>query len=312
MDEVKFSIVIPVYNEEDNVIPLYNELKDVLMEAREPYEVIFVDDGSTDRTFERLLKLHEVDGRVKIIRFRRNFGQSLALAAGFKHTTGEIVISMDGDLQNDPRDIPRLVEKLNEGYDVVCGWRWDRKDPLFKKWFSRIANWLRRKITGERIHDSGCTLRAYRRACLEGLELFGELHRYIPTLLFWKGYKIGELKVNHRRRVFGRTKYGWKRLAKGFLDLLVVSFWQKYSYRPMHIFGGVGLLSTLIGFILGTYLVILRLFFGVSLAERPLFLISILLILMGIQFMTIGILSDIMVRLYYRAEGSYQIEKVVS
>jgi len=312
MDEVKFSIVIPVYNEEDNVIPLYNELKDVLMEAREPYEVIFVDDGSTDRTFERLLKLHEVDGRVKIIRFRRNFGQSLALAAGFKHATGEIVISMDGDLQNDPRDIPRLVEKLNEGYDVVCGWRWDRKDPLFKKWFSRIANWLRRKITGERIHDSGCTLRAYRRACLEGLELFGELHRYIPTLLFWKGYKIGELKVNHRRRVFGRTKYGWKRLAKGFLDLLVVSFWQKYSYRPMHIFGGVGLLSTLIGFILGTYLVILRLFFGVSLAERPLFLISILLILMGIQFMTIGILSDIMVRLYYRAEGSYQIEKVVS
>jgi len=312
MDEVKFSIVRPVYNEEDNVIPLYNELKDVLMEAREPYEVIFVDDGSTDRTFERLLKLHEVDGRVKIIRFRRNFGQSLALAAGFKHATGEIVISMDGDLQNDPRDIPRLVEKLNEGYDVVCGWRWDRKDPLFKKWFSRIANWLRRKITGERIHDSGCTLRAYRRACLEGLELFGELHRYIPTLLFWKGYKIGELKVNHRRRVFGRTKYGWKRLAKGFLDLLVVSFWQKYSYRPMHIFGGVGLLSTLIGFILGTYLVILRLFFGVSLAERPLFLISILLILMGIQFMTIGILSDIMVRLYYRAEGSYQIEKVVS
>ena len=312
MDEVKFSIVIPVYNEEDNVIPLYNELKDVLMEAREPYEVIFVDDGSTDRTFERLLKLHEVDGRVKIIRFRRNFGQSLALAAGFKHATGEIVISMDGDLQNDPRDIPRLVEKLNEGYDVVCGWRWDRKDPLFKKWFSRIANWLRRKITGERIHDSGCTLRAYRRACLEGLELFGELHRYIPTLLFWKGYKIGELKVSHRRRVFGRTKYGWKRLAKGFLDLLVVSFWQKYSYRPMHIFGGVGLLSTLIGFILGTYLVILRLFFGVSLAERPLFLISILLILMGIQFMTIGILSDIMVRLYYRAEGSYQIEKVVS
>jgi glycosyltransferase involved in cell wall biosynthesis len=312
MDEVKFSIVIPVYNEEDNVIPLYNELKDVLMEAREPYEVIFVDDGSTDRTFERLLKLHEVDGRVKIIRFRRNFGQSLALAAGFKHATGEIVISMDGDLQNDPRDIPRLVEKLNEGYDVICGWRWDRKDPLFKKWFSRIANWLRRKITGERIHDSGCTLRAYRRACLEGLELFGELHRYIPTLLFWKGYKIGELKVSHRRRVFGRTKYGWKRLAKGFLDLLVVSFWQKYSYRPMHIFGGVGLLSTLIGFILGTYLVILRLFFGVSLAERPLFLISILLILMGIQFMTIGILSDIMVRLYYRAEGSYQIEKVVS
>ncbi len=297
MDEVTLSVVIPCYNEEDNVKPLYEELKEALSGI--DYEAIFVDDGSTDKTFNILKELHNNDERVKAIRFRKNFGQSAALRAGFDSAKGEYVVSMDSDLQNDPQDIPKLFERLKSGYDVVCGWRYNRKDGLSKRLFSKFANWFRGWFMSENVHDSGCTLRVYKRETLEDLELFGELHRYIPALLYWKGFDIGEEKVNHRQRKYGITKYDWKRLVKGFLDLIVVTFWQKYSLRPTHIFGGLGLLGTGLGAIIFLYLVVLKLTTGEALSNRPLFTVSIFMVVVGIQFVTIGLLADILIRIYY-------------
>jgi glycosyltransferase involved in cell wall biosynthesis len=312
MDEFELSVVIPVYNEEENVRILYEELKEVLSKVGKSYEIIFVDDGSTDRTFQILKELNEKDKTVKVIRFRRNFGQSAALKAGFDYAKGKIVVSMDGDLQNDPRDIPKLLEKMeNEDLDVVCGWRYNRKDPVSKKLFSKIANWLRRRLTKEKIHDSGCTLRAYKSECVKDLELYGEMHRYIPALLLWKGYRIGEVKVNHRPRVYGKTKYNWKRLIKGFLDLIVVTFWQKYSFRPIHVFGGFGLIFSFVGIFLFLYLIFLRFLYNVGLSDRPLFIVSILLIIVGFQFIATGILADIMLKIYNSDRKPYLIERIL-
>ncbi len=221
---------------------------------------------------------------------------------------------MDGDLQNDPTDIPKLLEKIqNEDYDVVCGWRAERKDPHLKKAFSRFANLIRRNITSELVHDSGCTFRAYRSECVKNLDLYGETHRYIPAMLMWRGYKIGEVKVKHNPRKFGRTKYGWQRIFKGFLDLIVISFWQKYSVRPIHVFGGLGLLLSITGGLLGTYMGIERLFLGRGLSDRPLFLLAILMVIIGVQFIVSGILADILLKVYYgqNERKNYLIERVV-
>jgi glycosyltransferase involved in cell wall biosynthesis len=297
---VWISIVIPVYNEEDNVKALHTKLTEVLPAITENYEILFVDDGSTDNTFALLKKLNNEDKRLKVIKFRTNFGQSAALSAGFEFSNGDAIITMDGDLQNDPSDIPKLLDELQESdYDVVCGWRFDRADSKLKKLFSKIANLLRRRFTAEDIHDSGCTLRVYKKDCIADLELYGEMHRYIPALLLWKGYKIGEVKVKHHERKYGTTKYSWKRIVKGFLDLIVVTFWQKYSARPIHIFGGFGLLLSVVGGVVSLYLVIQRLFFGMSLADRPLFIVSIFMILVGVQFIVTGVLADIMLKVYY-------------
>ncbi len=308
------SVVVPFYNEEKNIVPLHAELNDVLKSLNRQYSIIFVDDGSTDDTYKNMLKVHEKDANVKIIKFRKNFGQSAALKAGFDYSDGNVVISMDGDLQNDPSDIPKLVEKIeNEDYDVVCGWRADRKDPFAKKITSKFANLLRKKTTGEIIHDSGCTFRAYRNGCVKGLDLYGETHRYIPAMLLWKGYRIGEVKVKHRPRKYGKTKYGLLRLGKGFLDLIVITFWQKYSVRPIHVFGGLGLVLGLSGGLLSVYMGIERLFFNEGLSDRPLFLLSILMIIIGVQFVVSGISADIMLKVYYGQNGrkNYLIEKVV-
>jgi hypothetical protein len=220
---------------------------------------------------------------------------------------------MDADLQNDPDDIPRLIKKLNEGYDVISGWRCNRKDPLLKKISSSFANSLRRVLTGERIHDSGCSLKAYRKKCIDDLDLYGEMHRFVPALLMWRGFKIGEIKVKHHKRVYGKTKYGIKRLAKGFLDLLIVKFWMQYSARPIHLFGGIGSFSFIIGFIIGLYLSIRKLFSGIQLSNRPLLLLSMLLIMLGVQLFVFGILADIMVKVYYeiRNKKNYKIEKIL-
>lgn len=307
------SIVIPAYNEQHNVVSLYQELSQVLQAYDHEYELIFVDDGSADQTFQQLKSLHQKDNRLKVIRFKRNFGQSAALSAGFAMAKGEVIITIDADLQNDPGDIPGLVHELGNGYDVVSGWRYSRKDSFFKRMLSRFSNWLRRKLTFESIHDSGCTLRAYKSECLRDLELYGEMHRYIPALLSWKGYRVGEVKVAHRPRVHGKTKYSWHRLARGFLDLLLVTFWQRFSFRPIHAFGGLGLLSAIIGFALAIYLVVGRIAFGIGLADRPLFLLAILMIIIGVQFMVFGVLADIMLRVYYRQSGkrNYIIEEVI-
>jgi len=310
---VDISVIIPTFNEEENVEVLYKELKTVVISLTLNFEIIFVDDCSTDTTNQRLLELHTKDPLVKIIKFRKNFGQSAAMKAGFDYAQGRLIITMDADLQNDPHDIPMMIEKIeNENFDVVCGWRYNRKDPALKKAVSKLANRFRSILTGETIHDSGCTLRIYKQEAIRDIELYGELHRYIPAMLLWKGYRIGEIKTNHRQRVSGKSKYSWKRLAKGFLDLLVIAFWQKYSFRPMHIFGGSGLIMGFVGFFITAYLILERLLFGAGLSERPLFLIGILLIIVGVQFLAIGLLADIMLKVYYgqNQRKSYLIEQI--
>lgn len=310
MTNIELSAVIPVYNEAANIAPLFLELKDVLEKLRQPFEIIFVDDGSSDGTEAEILKLREKDRRVKMIRFRRNYGQSAGLDAGFAAATGDIIIATDGDLQNDPADIPAMLAKLKEGYDVVSGWRFKRKDSLEKILFSRLANWLYRKMARVPIHDSGCSLRVYKKEALANLDLFGEMHRHIPAILIWKGFKMAEVKVNHRQRKFGQTKYSLTRLVKGFLDLFVVIFWQKYSARPIHIFGGAGLLMTGAGFLLGIYLLIKRLFFNYGLSQRNTPLLAAILVIVGVQFIISGILADIAIKSYYSGgRKNYLIEK---
>ena len=310
---IDISIIVPSYNEEENVELLYSELKDVLISIKREHEIIFVDDCSTDTTYQRLQELHSKDPWVKIIKFRNNFGQSAAMKAGFDHAQGSFVITMDADLQNDPHDIPAMLEKIEkDDYDVVCGWRYHRNDSVSKKFFSRWANFFRNTLTNEVIHDSGCTLRVYKRECIQDLDLYGELHRYIPAILLWKGYRIGEIRVNHRNRMHGKSKYSWKRLSKGFLDLLVITFWQKYSVRPMHIFGGSGLIMGFFGLFITGYLILEKLIWGTGLSDRPLFLIGILLIIIGVQFIAIGLLADIMLKVYYsqNQRKTYLIEKI--
>jgi glycosyltransferase involved in cell wall biosynthesis len=311
---VDLSIVIPVYNEEENIKELHMRLSNILPTITENYEILFVDDGSTDNSFAIIKEINREDKRVKGIKFRRNFGQSAAISAGFDYSKGNVIITMDSDLQNDPDDIPKLLETLEKGdYDVVCGWRFERADSKLKILCSKIANRLRRKFTAEDIHDSGCTLRAYKKECIADLELYGEMHRYIPALLLWKGYKIGEVKVRHHERRHGKTKYSWRRIIKGFLDLIVVTFWQKYSARPIHVFGGLGLVLGIVGFIVSVYLVIQRLFFGMSLADRPLFMVPIFMVIVGIQFVVTGVLADIMLKVYYgqKERKQYLVEVVV-
>ncbi|MEM4245386.1 MAG: glycosyltransferase family 2 protein [Candidatus Nanoarchaeia archaeon] len=301
------SIVIPVYNEERNVRILYDEIKKTMDHLGKKYEVIFVDDGSTDNTFNELTKLN-----AKVIKFRKNFGQTAALAAGFDHAKGNVIITMDGDLQNDPKDIPLLLTKINEGYDVVSGWRWKRHDTFTKKLASKIANKMRRVLINERIHDSGCSLKAYKKECFHDIDLMGEMHRYLPAILGWKGFKIGEVKVSHRPRSYGKTKYGGGRIVKGFLDLLNVLFWRKYSNRPLHMFGGFGLLLTTCGFLLGIGLLIARQFFHYSLGASQLPLLAVLMAVIGIQFFISGLMADISIKNYYKnGRKTYSIEKIV-
>ncbi len=304
---VEVSVVIPVYNEEDNVGLLYSKIKDALKDY--DHEIIFVDDGSKDDTFNNLNKIDCEN--LKIIKFRKNFGQTAALSAGFKEAKGKIIVQMDGDLQNDPADIPKLISAM-DGYDMISGWRYDRHDKLSKKLISKIANRIRRRLIHDPIHDSGCSLKAYKRECLEDIDLYGDMHRYIPALLGWKGFRIGEVKVSHHPRKYGKTKYNYSRLLKGFLDLLNILFWRKYSNRPLHLFGGVGLLMSFVGFLVLGYLVFLRLLGRISLVNSTLPLLSVLLIIIGIQFFISGLLADISIKNYYsNGRRSYSIEKVV-
>lgn len=308
------SVVVPFYNEEDNIEPLHAQLSNVLKSLNREYIIILVDDGSTDNTFKNMLMAREKDNNVKIIKFRKNFGQTAAMKAGFDYAPGNITISMDGDLQNDPADIPKLIEKVEkEDYDVVCGWRADRKDAFTKKITSKFANLLRKFTTGEKIHDSGCTFRAYRNGCVKGMDLYGETHRYIPAMMLWRGYKIGEVKVKHHPRKFGKTKYGFIRIGKGFLDLIMISFWQKFSARPIHVFGGLGLVLGISGMLLGGFMGMERLLFGRGLSDRPLFLLAVLMVIIGVQFVVSGILADIVLKVYYgqNERKNYLIERVV-
>ena len=308
------SIVIPLYNEEENVEQLYTQLKAALEGVGREYEIIIVDDGSTDGSFDILKRLHEGDERLKVIRFRRNFGQTAAFAAGFDRSQGEVVITMDADLQNDPADIPLLLEKIEEGYDVVSGWRLHRQDPfLTRRLPSMIANWLISKVTGVHLHDYGCSLKAYRREVVKNVQLYGELHRFIPAIASWMGVSVAEVPVRHYSRRFGKSKYGLSRTARVMLDLLTVRFLLSYSTRPIHIFGGLGLISFVGGIGLGGYLSFVKFALGQKIGDRPLLLLAILLMVMGVQLISMGLLGELVVRTYYEAldKPTYAVREVL-
>jgi glycosyltransferase involved in cell wall biosynthesis len=312
-EAVGYSVVIPVYNEERNIVPLYKKLKPVMDKLGKKYEIIFIDDGSRDKTYKAVRNLHNSDKSVKVIKLRKNFGQTAAISAGFDNSRGKVIITMDGDLQNDPKDIPRLLAKIDKGYDVVSGWRHNRKDPaLSKKVPSKLSNRLARRLTGMNLHDFGCTLKAYTRESIKDIELYGEMHRYIPAIAAWHGFRITEVKVNHHSRKYGTTKYGSGRLIHGFLDLLNLKFWSDYSTRPLHFFGKMGALSFGLGFIIGFYKVFMRFIFGIPLEGGPLLIFAVMLIILGVQLIMFGFLGEIMVRMYYRGKRKiYNIKEIL-
>ena len=308
------SVVVPLYNEEDNVQLLYEEIKGVLDTMAEQAEIVFVDDGSRDNTLAKLEAIQAGDDHVRVVSLRRNFGQTAAMTAGFDHARGGIIITMDGDLQNDPHDIPQLVAKLNEGYDVVTGWRHDRQDAfLSRRLPSQLANRLISWVTGVGLHDYGCTLKAFRREVIDNINLYGEMHRFIPAIASGMGISFTEVKVNHRARRFGTSKYGISRTIRVVLDLITVKFMLSYATRPLHVFGTVGVVSSLLGVTIGLILTVQRQLFGIGLANRPLLLLAVLLIFMGIQFITIGLLAELVVRTYHESQKKpiYYVRQVL-
>jgi glycosyltransferase involved in cell wall biosynthesis len=286
------SVVVPVHEEERTVALLFEELQAALDPLGEPWEAVFVDDGSGDGSFAALTRLHNLHDNVRVVRLRRNFGKAAALAAGFANATGDVVVTIDADLQDDPAEIPRLLAKLDEGFDLVSGWKAHRRDPLTRRALSRIFNWVTGRVSGLRLHDLNCGLKAYRAEVVQGLRLYGELHRFIPVLAHYRGHRIAELPVNHRPREHGRSRYGVERYLRGFLDLLTVSFIGRYRYRPLHLFGGLGMLLGLIGFGVLAYLTALKIG-GHAIGKRPLLILGVLLMVVGLQFFSLGLISEL-------------------
>ncbi len=298
------SVVIPIYNELENIPILYRSLKAVLEPLDEPYEILFVDDGSTDGSTERLRELAAEDRRVKLIIFRRNFGQTAALDAGLHAASGDVVVTMDGDLQNDPEDIPFMVAKLREGYDLVHGWRRDRQDEFLRRRLpSKIANWLISKVTGFPVRDLGCTLKVMRRELAEDLHLYGEMHRFIPILAHWLGARCVEVVTRHHPRRFGQSKYGLSRTVRVLLDLLTVKYLVRYLTSPMRLFGGLGLGATAVGCASGAATVWMKLVHGVDMTGNPLLLLAVFCVLVGVQLVILGMLGELGTRTYYESQG---------
>ncbi|MDA8169611.1 MAG: glycosyltransferase family 2 protein [Nitrospiraceae bacterium] len=311
--EKNLSIVVPLYNEEENVKPLYAALKPVLDGMGVDYEIVFVDDGSSDGTLHTLAGL-SADPNVVVIEFRRNFGQTAAFAAGFDHARGEVIITMDGDLQNDPADIPKLYEMAKK-YDLVSGWRKNRKDPFIKRKLpSMAANWLIGKVTGVRLHDYGCSLKAYRKDVVKNLRLYGEMHRFIPAVANWYGVSVAEVETTHHPRLRGKSKYGLSRTVKVFLDLITVKFLQSFSTKPIQFFGPVGLLSTAAGLLISLWLAAQKILMGKSIGGRPLLLLGVLLIIVGIQLIGMGLLGEMLARVYHESQKKpiYVLKKITS
>jgi glycosyltransferase involved in cell wall biosynthesis len=285
------SVVVPVHNEERSVALLYDELRSALEPLGTPWEAIFVDDGSSDGSFAALTRLHNAADNVRVVRLRRNFGKAAALVAGFDQARGETVVTIDGDLQDDPAEIPRLLAKLDEGFDLVTGWKTHRRDPLSRRILSRIFNRVTSAFSGVHLHDMNCGLKAYRAEVVHGLRLYGELHRFIPVLAHYRGFRIAELPVNHRPREHGRSRYGVERYLRGFLDLLTVSFIGRYRHRPLHLFGGLGLILGAFGTAILVYLTVLKAL-GNAIGHRPLLLLGVLLLVIGMQFFSLGLISE--------------------
>jgi len=301
--DIEISVIAPFLNEGGSVKELYREIIGALNQLNKSYEIIFVDDGSTDNTYDDMKELASDNPDLKIIGFRKNFGQTAAIYAGFLHASGTIIILLDGDLQNDPADIKRLISKLNEGYDIVSGWRRDRKDNLLTRRIpSIIANKLISLITHLRLHDYGCTLKAYRSEILSNIKLYGEMHRFIPAIANWQGARIAEIEVTHRPRTRGKTKYGIERIFKVLLDLVTIKFFGSFLAKPIYIFGSIGMLLTVGAFAAVTMVIIRKIFFGFYIIQSPLTLLAILLLILGVMFILLGILAEIMVRLYYSSE----------
>lgn len=303
-DRVDLSIVVPIYNEEESITHLYERVTAALANTALAYELILVDDGSSDRSFLLLKDIAGLDARVKVIRFRRNFGQTAAMAAGFDAASGRVVVPMDGDLQNDPTDIPKLLAKIDEGYDVVSGWRKDRQDTFInRKLPSMIANGLISRFTGVHLHDYGCTLKAYRREVLEGVNLYGEMHRFVPALASQVGAKVTELPVKHHPRMYGTSKYGISRTVRVVLDLMTVKFLLSYSTKPIQLFGKWGVYTLLAGFLSGATTIYMKIFEHFSMNRNPLWILTVFLLFMGIQFIVLGLLGELNARTYYEAQG---------
>ena len=298
------SVVVPVLNEEESLPLLHQRLSEVLAGSSYSYEILAVDDGSTDRSFEVLRDLAAEDEHLRVVRFRRNYGQTAAFAAGFDRAQGDVVITIDADLQNDPADIPALLAKIAEGYDVVSGWRVDRQDRFLDRRLPSVAaNNLIRWVTGVQIHDNGCSLKAYRREVLKDVHLYGEMHRFLPALAYAAGARVTEIPVRHHPRRFGKAKYGLSRTLKVLLDVLAVRFLMSYSTRPIHVFGLLGLLSFGAGMATLLYLAIVRLFLLQPIGDRPLTLLGILLTMLGVQLVTSGLLAELVIRTYYESQG---------
>lgn len=312
---MKFSIIIPAYNEEENIRPLIQEIKTATDSIKEPFEIIFIDDGSTDQSL-KIIKQEAVSWpAIKVIGLRRNYGQTAAISAGIEHAQGEVLIPMDSDLQNDPADIPLFLQKISEGYTVVSGWRKNRQDKLLAKVIpSKIANWIISYVTGVRLHDYGCTMKAYRRDFLQSVNLYGEMHRFIPAYAAQYGGKITEIATHHRPRKFGKSKYNIRKTFKVILDLLVVKFLNNYFNRPMHFFGGAGLISILGGFVAAFIALYYKLTGEKSFIDTPLPLIAALFWIIGIQFILMGLLAELIIRTYHetRKKSPYLIKEKIN
>jgi len=293
----KISIVVPLYNERESLLPLHDEISSVCQSHRWDYEIIYVDDGSTDGSFEILEKLYRQNPRrVRVVQFRRNFGKAEALSSGFRMAKGEFVVTLDADLQDDPKEIPKLIGKLQEGFDLVSGWKVHRKDPLSKRLPSKLFNRVTAWLSGIPLHDFNCGLKVYRIEVAKTLQIYGELHRYIPVLAHWYGFRVTEMPVHHRPRKFGKSKYGFSRFLRGGLDLVTVLFFGKYTKRPLHLFGSLGLLFTLLWGGITAYLIVLRITRTIFLSNRPLLFFGIVLLILGIQFISIGLLGEMIAR----------------
>jgi len=317
------SLVIPTYNEEENLRPLAEEIRTALSDTGLDYEVLFIDDGSKDRSFAILQELAAEDEHIVAIRFRRNYGQTAAFAAGFDHARGRVIVTLDADRQNDPADIPRLLAELDKGYDVVNGWRENRQDDLIRRFPSRVANWLIAETSGVHLKDRGCSLRAFRAEVVRDLHLYGELHRFIPELVNFAGFTMSEVPVNHRPRVAGASKYGLSRTFRVILDLFTIHFLRKYGDRPMQLFGRWGIILFALGALIGGYLTALKLWAGITggmagftamtIGDRPLLLLAVLLVIIGVQFIVMGLIAELTVRTYYETQNLrvYRVKEIV-
>jgi glycosyltransferase involved in cell wall biosynthesis len=307
------SVVVPVHDEERSVEPLYEELRAALEPLGRAWEAVFVDDGSDDGSFAALTRLHAAAPNVVVVRLRRNFGKAAALAAGFRHASGEVVVTIDADLQDDPAEIPRLLAKLDEGFDLVSGWKNERRDPLTRRLLSRIFNGVVGRVSGLHLHDMNCGLKAYRADVVRNLRIYGELHRFLPVLAHDRGYRVAELPVNHRPREHGRSNYGVERYLRGFLDFMTVWFMGRYRHRPLHLFGGLGLALGAIGTVLLVYLTVLKLS-GEAIGQRPLLTLGVLLVVVGLQFFSLGLLSELITSHHEERTGGaddFHVEEVL-